>query len=145
MRKHLLFMVILFLIGLVGTGLTQNQTKSVNVAGEWDITIEFYAVKGHHTVIFTQDGDSLTGIYRGKFKKGDLTHSWREIRYAETDKGTVKGDSIDFTGHLRHGPLGINYHYTGKVTGDAMKGTVDMGEYGVVPFSAKRKADGKSR
>ena len=139
MRTFFFFTAVSLTVCLMSIGFAGSQEESLNVAGEWDIAIEFFAETGHHTVIFTQEGDSLSGVYRGQFLEGDLTHAWREIRYVYSGKGTVKGNAIDFTGHLKNGPLSVNYHYTGIVQDDTMKGMVDMGEYGAVPFKAKRK------
>jgi hypothetical protein len=95
------------------------------VSGEWIITIQFIYGEGHHTAIIEQDADKLSGIYRGEFKEGSLN-------------GSVKGDSIDFTGFLKHEASSLRYHYTGSVTGDLMEGTVDLGEYWTAQWTAKR-------
>ena len=96
------------------------------VAGKWLITIQFIAGEGRHTAVIEQKDSDLGGVYKGEFKEGTL-------------RGSVKGNTVDFTGWLRHEATGLSFHYTGSVDGDTMKGTVDMGEYWTATFTAKRE------
>ena len=132
------FSIFVLMVFLVGIGIVHAQSENVNVAGTWDITIEFTSGVGHHQVILTQQDSTLTGTYKGDHLQGDLTRSWREIQYRETPPGSVSGNTVDFTGHLKCDAFGISYHYHGTVEGDMMKGTVDMGEWWEAPFTAVR-------
>jgi regulator of RNase E activity RraA len=96
------------------------------VAGEWTIALKFVAGTAQHTAIFVQDGDSLSGQYKGLFKDGTLS-------------GLVQGDRIDFSARLSHEATSIVYHYTGKIEGETMRGTVEMGEYWTAEWTAARK------
>ena len=96
------------------------------VAGKWLITLQFVAGEGHHTAIIEQKDGDLGGVYKGEFKEGSL-------------RGSVKGNTVDFTGWLKHEATGLSFHYTGSIDGDTMKGTVDMGEYWSATFTAKRE------
>ena len=99
--------------------------QTADVAGTWSITIRFIAGEGHHTAVITQKDSTLAGVYKGEFKEGTL-------------RGTFKGDTIDFTGYLRHEATVVSFRYKGSIDGDTMKGTVDMGEYWTATFTAKR-------
>jgi len=121
------FLIAVFLLLVVwGLGAYGREERIPDVSGEWDITIRFVAGTGHHTALIEQEGGKLSGIYRGGFLEGKLT-------------GTVKGDSIDFTGHLKHESTAVRFHFTGTVLGDTMKGAVDMGEYWSARWTARRK------
>jgi L-seryl-tRNA(Ser) seleniumtransferase len=64
-----------------------------------------------------QRGNEIDGAHRGDFISRDLP-------------GTIDGDSVrlrSFLGEQSGDP--IAYTFTGKVTGDEMGGTLDMGEY----------------
>jgi len=96
------------------------------VAGKWLITIQYIAGEGHHTAVIEQKDGDLGGVYKGEFKEGTL-------------RGSVKGNTVDFTGWLKHEANGLSFHYTGAIDGDTMKGTVDMGEYWTATFTAKHE------
>ena len=91
----------------------------------WSITITFVAGTGNHTAIFEQEGEKLTGVYKGEFKEGNLS-------------GKILGNTIDFTGYIKHEATSVSFHYTGTIDGNVMKGTVDMGEYWSATWTAKR-------
>jgi len=116
---------LLFLAGCLVHALSADTPITPNVAGEWSLSLTFTAGSARHTAIFKQEGGALSGVYKGTFKEGTLS-------------GIVKGDSIDFTGRIKHEATRVSFHYTGKITGDRMKGTVDMGEYWAATFTGKR-------
>ncbi|MBN1293505.1 MAG: hypothetical protein JXB48_16820 [Candidatus Latescibacteria bacterium] len=107
------------------TGLVTAEEESANVAGTWSITIKFIAGTGNHTAVIEQKGEKLSGTYKGEIIEGTLN-------------GTVKGNTVDFSGFLKHEATGVSFHYTGTVDGDTMSGTVEMGEYWTATWTAKR-------
>ena len=116
---------LLFLVGCLAHALIADTPKTPHVAGEWSLSLTFTSGAARHTAFFKQKGTTLSGVYKGTFKEGTLS-------------GIVKGDSIDFTGSIKHEATRVSFHYTGKITGDTMKGTVDMGEYWSAAFTGKR-------
>jgi hypothetical protein len=100
---------------------------ATNVTGEWNLTVESPNGTGTPTVTFKQDGETLTGTYKGRFGEAPL-------------KGTVKGNDIKFS--LTISPQGqdIQLDYTGTVDGDTMKGKVKFGDMGEGNFSGKKAA-----
>ena len=117
------FFFVLFCLTGVISG--QDQAKTPNMKGEWSITLTFVAGEAHHTAVFEQDGENLTGVYKGELTEGRL-------------RGKVQGNTVDFTGYLQHEATGVSFHYTGTIEGDTIKGTVDMGEYWTADFVMKK-------
>src|SRR5436853_1036811 len=97
------------------------------VAGERKFTVESPNGTGTPTVVFKQDGGTLTGTYKGRLGEAPL-------------KGTIKGNEIKFT--LTISPQGqdLQIDYSGEVDGDTMKGKVKFGDLGEGTFTGK-KAD----
>lgn len=125
MKKYFLFsLTFIFLYGIY-PGLPLCQEKAITASGEWSIIIKFVSGIGSHIAQIQQKNDSLSGVYKGEVKNGTL-------------RGTIKGDAIDFTGNLKHEASYLQFHYTGKISGDKMEGKVDMGEYWTATWSAQR-------
>jgi hypothetical protein len=103
-----------------------TQAAAPDVSGAWTITLTFVSGKATHTAEFVQKKGALTGTYTGSSNEGKLT-------------GTVKGNTIIFTGSLKIQAQTVSFQYTGTIEGDTMKGTVDMGEYWTGTWTAKRK------
>ncbi len=78
-----------------------------------------------HTLFFEQDGARLSGTHRGEFFAGDLAGS------------AAAGDARFRSSHRVHGTR-LSYDFTARVDGDKMTGSVYLGEYGTVTFTAKR-------
>ena len=97
-------------------GLHLNSVSAADLSGEWKITINFLFGTGQHSAVIKQNSDELSGVYKGEFKEGTL-------------RGKIDGNRIEFTGFLHHEASSMVFHYTGTVSGNAMSGTVEMGEY----------------
>ncbi|HSO75646.1 MAG TPA: hypothetical protein VLU47_12495 [Blastocatellia bacterium] len=98
-----------------------------NISGAWDFAVETGGGSGAPSFTFKQEGETLTGTYKGQFGEGPLT-------------GTVKGDDLKFSLSLSAGGQTMTVVYTGKITGkDSMKGTVSLGELGEGTWTGKRK------
>ena len=83
-----------------------------NISGAWDFAVETGGGSGAPSFTFKQEGETLTGTYKGQFGEGPLT-------------GTVKGDDLKFSLSLSAGGQTMTVVYTGKITGkDSMKGNV---------------------
>jgi hypothetical protein len=101
--------------------------ETAKVAGEWTLTVESPNGTRTPTASFKQDGENLTGTYKGAFGESAL-------------KGTIKGNDIKFTVSIStpNGDLAVDY--SGTVDGDSMKGTVKFGQLGDGTFTGKKKA-----
>jgi hypothetical protein len=103
------------------------QAGGMNVSGEWNVTVETSAGSGSPSFTFKQDGETLTGTYKGQFGESPLT-------------GTVKGNDIKFTIKINAQGQELTIEYSGKIESkDSMKGTVKLGELGEGTWTGKRK------
>ena len=98
-----------------------------DISGAWAFQVETPAGSGTPTFTFKQEGEKLTGQYKGAFGEAPLT-------------GTVKGNKIDFSIKVQAQGQEGTIKYTGTVEKDGtMKGTVDLGEIGSGTWTAKRQ------
>ena len=103
------------------------QAGGANVTGDWSVTVETSAGSGNPSFTFKQEGEKLTGMYKGQLGEGPLT-------------GTVKGADINFTIKVNAQGQDLTIVYTGKVESkDSMKGKVVLGELGEGTWTGKRK------
>ena len=98
-----------------------------DVSGAWAFQVETPAGSGTPTFTFKQEGEKLTGQYKGAFGEAPLT-------------GTVKGNKIDFTIKVKAQDQDATINYTGTVEKDGtMKGTVSVADLGSGTWTAKRQ------
>jgi hypothetical protein len=90
------------------------------VAGTWKVSAAGDAGNIEQTVVFTQDGDRLAGLFTGVHQSG-------------TVEGVLDGTAIKFS--VKGG--GVFIKYTGDVTTDTMRGTlISQGKNGT--WTARR-------
>lgn len=100
---------------------------AANISGVWNFAVETQAGSGSPTFTFKQDGENLTGTYKGQFGEAPLT-------------GTVKGADVKFTVKVNAQGQDLTIVYSGKIDGkDSMKGSASFGEMGEGTWTAKRK------
>lgn len=98
-----------------------------DVSGAWAFQVETPAGSGTPTFTFKQEGEKLTGQYKGAFGEAPLT-------------GTVKGNKIEFSIKVQAEGQEATLTYKGTVEKDGtMKGTVDLGEVGSGTWTGKRQ------
>ena len=95
------------------------------VAGQWDVEIAYNRDHAAHTLFIEQKGDKLVGSHRGEFLTGDI-------------RGTVEGAKMRCRSSHHYEGTSIGYTFEGVADGDTMRGTVNLGEYGQAPFTARR-------
>lgn len=102
-----------------------------NLTGRWEVEIQYLAGKSTHTLHLIQNGNRMEGAHQGDFMTRDLS-------------GNVNGATVSFTSTQteRHG-VALTYRFTGKVNGETMSGTLDMGEYLSATWTAKRHVYGR--
>jgi L-seryl-tRNA(Ser) seleniumtransferase len=100
---------------------------AADLSGTWDARIEYAAGASNHTLNLRQRGSEIDGEHRGDFVARDLM-------------GALNGDDVSIRSFFgeSHGDS-ISYTFTGKVSGDEMGGTLDMGEYLGARWTAKRR------
>ncbi len=99
----------------------------VDVSGEWEITIQSPQGTFTPSAVFQQDGEKLTGTYKGRFGESKL-------------EGTVKEKAIQWKTTISIQGESANLVYKGTVeSADEMKGSVELGDFGTSEWKAKRK------
>lgn len=104
---------------------TPSAQPSADVAGYWDVQVDYDLSPAQHTVFFEQEGDRVTGVHRGDRVGGNL-------------HGSVDGDQVNFSSRHRWEGASFGFAFTGTVRGDTITGEVDLGEYFTAPFRATR-------
>ena len=134
MRKNLFIMGIMLNVCIVCAGFAFAQ-GTADVSGEWEINLEFSLGNATHTAVIEQEGDALSGTYKGQYLEGTLS-------------GTVEGNEVDFTATLRHEAKRFRFHFMGTVEGDTItwrddyhydEMNVDWTDYWRGKFTAKRE------
>lgn len=123
-RLEVALAVLLVCLMFVPAAIAADTAK---VSGEWALTVETPDGTGTPSVIFKQDGQNLTGTYKGRFGESQL-------------KGSVKGNEIKFSITISPQGQELVVEYSGTVDGDSMKGKVKFGEFGEGNFTGKKKS-----
>ena len=110
---------------------------AADVTGTWKA--EFDTQRGLQKYTFTlkQDGTNVTGKAS---VEGD-----GEKREAEFKEGKVEGDTVTFVEPLKIQDNEINITYTGKISGNEIKFTRKVGDFGSSEATAKRDGACSSR
>ncbi len=100
-----------------------------NVAGEWEMTSEGRQGPRTTNIKIEQDGEKITVTMPGMRGGGEIKA-----------EGTIKGNDIEWS-ITRPGREGGEFTitYKGKVEGNTMSGTVQMGDFGSREWTAKKK------
>jgi hypothetical protein len=101
--------------------------QAQSVSGRWDLTVETPQGKATPSIDLRQNGEELTGTYKGRLGEAPL-------------EGTLRGDDIAFSVTLKFRDQEITVRYTGKVQDDSMKGTVQFGGSASGSWSARRQS-----
>jgi len=91
---------------LFACGLAFAADDPAKVAGTWKVSVSGGAGSAEQTIILKQDGNKITGTFKGPRQSGPL-------------EGTVEGNNISF-----HVATRVPLDYKGTVDGDSMKGTM---------------------
>jgi hypothetical protein len=100
--------------------------QTTNVSGNWKLTLETPNGPASPSLVLKQDGEKLTGTYKGRFGESPL-------------EGAVKGKEIKFTVKVNAQGQEFQLEYAGAVEGDTMKGKVKLGDMGEADFSGKKE------
>jgi hypothetical protein len=99
---------------------------SSNISGNWAFEVQTDQGSGSPSFSFKQDGEKLTGTYKGAFGEGPV-------------EGTVKGNAINFNVKVNAQGQDVVISYTGTIESGGMKGTVKLGDLGTGTWTAKRQ------
>lgn len=106
---------------------SSSAQSAANISGAWSFAVETSQGSGNPTFTFKQEGETLTGTYKGTFGEAPV-------------KGTVKGSDISFTIKVNVQGQDMEVTYTGKIeSATSMKGTAKLGEIGDATWTAKKQ------
>jgi hypothetical protein len=97
-----------------------------DVAGKWTAAIDTQIGVQNYTYEFKVDGSNLTGWAKSQFGDTAIT------------EGTVKGDEISFVENLDFQGQALRITYKGKVSGEEIKFTRQVGDVATEEFVATR-------
>src|ERR1051325_8265378 len=118
-------------ITMLALAVASLSTFAADITGTWKA--EFDTQRGLQKYTFTlrQDGAKATGKANGE-REG-------EKREAELKDGKVEGDTVTFVEPLKIQDNEVNITYTGKISGDEIKFTRKVGDFGSSEATAKRE------
>ena len=116
------------ILTILGTAsAAQEKRPSLDISGQWVAAVVTDQGSGNPTFTFKQEGETLTGTYKGQFGEAPL-------------KGTVKGNDITFNIKVNAQGQDLDITYTGKVDGNNMKGKAVLGQLGEATWTAKKNS-----
>lgn len=118
------------LVGLFFVGTNQTMSQTSTIAGEWDAAMNTPGGVRNFKIVFTVDGEKVTGMV--KRSTGDVALT-----------GTIKGSDLQFAYSVNYNDNDLVITMTGKVDGDSIKGAVNFGGAADDEWSAKRAVAAK--
>jgi L-seryl-tRNA(Ser) seleniumtransferase len=106
-------------------GKPASSPPSVDLAGRWDVEVQYEVGSARHKLFLTTKGNQVAGSHQGWAFEGEVT-------------GRMNGDRVEFRSVFPAGGQRLNYTFTGQVVGDSISGELDLGEYGRARWSARR-------
>ena len=122
LRSSLMTLCVLAAIAMFGVG-----AFAADIDGTWTASFDTQIGEQHYTYTFKADGDKLTGTAKNDFGETKI------------EDGVIKGDDVSFTENLEFNGQKISIKYTGKLSGDEINFTREVGTFATEKFVAKRK------
>ncbi|NOT59174.1 MAG: hypothetical protein HOP19_03005 [Acidobacteria bacterium] len=98
-----------------------------DVTGTWKLTLTTQQGTSNPTVTFKQEGEELTGTYKGRLGEAPL-------------KGTVKGNAIKWSLKVNAQGNELQVDYDGTIETDGtIKGKAKFGDFGEGTFTGKKE------
>jgi seryl-tRNA(Sec) selenium transferase len=104
---------------------TATPAPAANIAGRWDVNVEFFNSKSQHTLVLSQDGNRLQGTHKGDFSTRDVF-------------GTIEGNQVKLRSAASVPGDNVGFIFNGTLASDTISGPIYMGEYLNAKFTAKR-------
>jgi hypothetical protein len=101
-------------------------TYAADVAGKWTAEFDTPIGRLNYTYEFQVDGDKLTG--KATWQQGET----------QITEGKISGDEISFVENLDFDGQPLRIEYKGKVNGDEIQMTRQVGDFGTEQIVAKR-------
>lgn len=103
----------------------KHPPATVDVSGHWDLWIDYSVGSARHKLFLSMEQSQLSGEHTGRIASGAIL-------------GRVSERSVSFASALRYEGTSLQYHFSGRASGEEMFGEVDLGEYGSGQWKAKR-------
>lgn len=126
LRKRILTAIAMTTTVFLPAAVLTVGAQSTDVSGNWELTFETPIGAANPSLVLKQEGEKLTGTYKGRFGESPL-------------EGTVKGKEVKFTVRVNAYGQEIQIEYAGTVEGDAIKGKVKFGDMGGADFTGKKE------
>jgi hypothetical protein len=120
MKPRLAAVVALLVLGLAVSA------RAADISGQWTATFNTQVGEQHYTYTFKVDGEKLAGTAKSDNGTTDIQN------------GSVKGDDVSFVENLDYQGQKLVITYTGKISGDEIKFTRDVGGVAKEDLVAKR-------
>ena len=101
-----------------------NPAKA-NLIGRWEVKVNFFSSVSTHYFFLEQDGNWITGTHQSDFSTQEIV-------------GMIEDKQVKLRSRHRAVGDGISYWFSGNVEGDALEGSIFLGEYLTAKFTAKR-------
>ncbi|MBS1822838.1 MAG: PLP-dependent transferase [Acidobacteria bacterium] len=99
--------------------------EPAKVSGDWAVTIDYPRGTGEQRFSLQQSGNDVTGEQIGEIYKAGM-------------KGSIHADQLELHSGMAVGGNTIMWTFKGKVEGNEVAGTVNMGEFGDATWKAIR-------
>jgi hypothetical protein len=119
--------VTILLLGLPGP------LRAADPVGRWKAEFETQAGQMKYTYELKTDGDKVTGQA--------IRNRDGEVVTNTITEGKIKDDAISFVEQAKIQDQDVRIEYTGKITGDEMKLTRKVGDFGTSDIVAKREKE----
>jgi L-seryl-tRNA(Ser) seleniumtransferase len=106
----------------------REDNTQAQIAGQWDVDIEYLRGSAHHKLFLEQNGQTLTGNHRGETIEGDV-------------RGSIKGNRATFRSGHRYEGTTIGYRFEGTWQSQIQR--APPVELAVCYFSGYRTQEGK--
>lgn len=104
---------------------TALKSPTVDVNGQWEVTMNYFSSTSKHTFYLKQEGNWVQGTHRSDFATQEVG-------------GMVEGNQIKLHSAYRAPGDGITFMFSGALQGQEIKGDVYLGEYLTATFQATR-------
>ena len=102
---------------------------ATDIAGHWDVEIQFLRGRGHHQLFLETRGNEVVGTHVGTRTTGEL-------------KGAIDGDKVRFNSVLPMEGSRLKYGFSGVLQADEISGDIDLNEYPPARWVARRRTTG---
>lgn len=125
LRKHIITAIAIIIAAFLPAAALTVSAQSTNVSGNWGVTLKTPDGPTKASLVLKQEGEKLTGAYKGQFGESPL-------------EGAVKGNEIKFTVKVKAQGQEFLLEYVGAIEDGMMKGKVKLGNMGEADFSGGR-------